>query len=333
MRSAEPSQVRACAAYAHAFAECRKPACGVQIGMIESAGPRPHPLLPIALLFLIGSFWGFFFVLIKTGVTGGVRPMAYVFWFTLGSGASLYVVGTALRRRPRFRRGHLGYLLRLALVRFTIANIILYSVQAKLPVGLMAVIMTFVPIFTYTISLIARIERQVWTRSVGVALGFAGVLLILVPRSSLPDRSLIPWVALGFLAPLLHGFSYAYLSERTRPRDIDTLALSSGTLLAGAFLTLPVALIFGQFQWILPPFDIGEQALLLHIAMASVNIYAIFELIRIAGPTYMSQSNFMSVGFGVVFGLVLFDEQHSLYVWAAIALVLSGVALINLRRS
>jgi drug/metabolite transporter (DMT)-like permease len=83
----------------------------------------------------------------------------------------------------------------------------------------------------------------------------------------------------------------------------------------------------------LPPFDIGEQALLLHIAMASVNIYAIFELIRIAGPTYMSQSNFMSVGFGVVFGLVLFDEQHSLYVWAAIALVLSGVALINLRRS
>ena len=293
---------------------------------------RHHSLTPLALLFLIGALWGSFFVLIKTGVTAGVSPMGYLFWFTLGTGSCLYVVGTFVGRRPRFRRAHLGYIVRLALIRFTVANIIFYTVQAKLPVGLMAVIMTFVPIMTYAVSLIARVERASWTRTAGMALGFAGVLLIVVPRSSLADPSLIPWVALGFATPLLHGIAYAYLSERTRPRDIDTLALSSGTLITAAVLTLPIALAFGQFQWVVPPFGVGERALLLHIALASVNFYAIFELIRIAGPTYMSQSNFLSVGFGVVFGMVLFDERHSLYVWAAIALVLAGVALVNLRR-
>jgi drug/metabolite transporter (DMT)-like permease len=289
--------------------------------------------VPIALLFMIGGFWGFFFVLLKTALNAGVTPMGYLFWFTLGTGVCLYALGALMGRRPHFRRGHLGYLLRLALIRFTLANIIFYSVQAKLPIGLMAVIMTFAPIFTYVISLIARIERMVWTRAAGIALGFAGVLVIVVPKSSLPDRSLIPWIALGFVTPLLHGLAYVYLSERTRPRDIDSLALSSGTLITAGALTLPIALAFDQFQWIAPPFSLGEQALLLHILLATANFYAIFELIRISGPTYMSQSNFLSVGFGVVFGLVLFDERHSLYVWAAIVMVLAGVALVNLRRA
>ncbi len=290
-------------------------------------------LVPIALLFMIGGFWGFFYVLLKTALTGGVSPIGYLFWFTLGTGVCLYAVGALVGRRPIFRRDHLGYVLKLALVRFTLANIIFYSVQAKLSVGLMAVIMTFVPIFTYIISLLARIERMIGTRVAGIALGFAGVLMIVVPKSSLPDRSLVPWIALGLVTPLLHGLSYVYMSERTRPRDIDSLTLSSGTLITAAALTLPIALASDQFQWIVPPFSLGEQALLLHILMATANFYAIFELIRISGPTYMSQSNFIAVGFGVVFGLVLLGERHSLYVWAAIAMVLAGVALVNLRRA
>ena len=55
----------------------------------------------------------------------------------------------------------------------------------------------------------------------------------------------------------------------------------------------------------------------------------LFELIRIAGPTYMSQANFLSVGFGVLFGIVLFGERHSGFVWAAMGLMLAGVALVN----
>ena len=47
----------------------------------------------------------------------------------------------------------------------------------------------------------------------------------------------------------------------------------------------------------------------------------------------MSQSSFLSVIFGVFFGIVLLGEQHSLYIWVAIALILGGVALVNARRA
>ena len=136
--------------------------------------PAPFALLPILLLFMIGALWGGFFALIKFAVTGGVEPVSYLFWFTLLSGSFLFAAATLRGRRPAYQRAHLPYYMKLGLVRFTLANMILYTVQGKLPVGIMAVIMTFVPIFTYLISLIVRIEKFFWLRSLGIVLGFAG---------------------------------------------------------------------------------------------------------------------------------------------------------------
>jgi drug/metabolite transporter (DMT)-like permease len=299
----------------------------------DPAAPKPQPLLPIALLFLIGLLWGGFFVLIKIGVTGGVRPVSYLFWFTLLSGSLLYLAGIIRRQRPRFARADWPYYMRLGLVRFTLGNMVFYTVQGKLPVGLMAVIMTFVPIFTYSISVIVRIEKFLWLRATGILLGFSGVVLIVLPKSSLPDPSLSLWVLIGFGAPLAHAIAYVALSAKSRPKGVDSLTLSSGTLFAAAMFALPLALALGEFQTPRWPPSKGEQALLAHAVLAAVNFYAIFELIRIAGPTYMSQANFLSVGFGVTFGMLLFDETHSLFVWAAIGLMLAGVALVNLRQS
>jgi len=294
--------------------------------------PQNSPLLPISLLFLIGALWGGFFVLIKIAVTDGVRPVSYLFWFTFLSGLWLFAAATLRGLRPRYARDHWPYYLRLGLVRFTLANMILYTVQGKLPVGLMAVIMSFVPIFTYSISLVIRIEKFFWIRTAGIVLGFAGALLIVVPKSSLPHPTLAVWVLIGFGAPLLHAIAYVTLSEKSRPANVDSLTLSSGTLLAAALFALPLALALGEFQvpgW--PPTR-GETALLAHSVLAAINFYAIFELIRIAGPTYMTQANFLSVGFGVVFGLVLFGESHTPLVWTAIGLMLLGVALVNWKR-
>ncbi|MFT5488180.1 MAG: drug/metabolite transporter (DMT)-like permease [Paracoccaceae bacterium] len=298
----------------------------------KAVSSKTPGLVPVALLFLIGALWGSFFVLIKIAVSDGVRPVSYLFWFTLLAGSWLFLAGILRGKRPRFARADLPYYLKLGLVRFTLANMILYTVQGKLAVGLMAVIMAFVPIFTYLISLVIRIEKFLWLRAVGILMGFGGVLLIVLPKSSLPDRSLAVWVLIGFGAPLFHAIAYVALSEKSRPKDVDSITLSSGTLFAAAFFALPLALVLGEFQTPGWPLATGELALLAHSLVAAVNFYAIFELIRIAGPTYMSQANFLSVGFGVAFGVILLGETHSLFVWAAIALMLAGVGLVNLRR-
>jgi len=292
-----------------------------------------NKFLPIALLLMIGGLWGFFFILIKNTVTSGIHPTAYVFWFCLGSGLVVLIIGLLRGRRPPMSKCHLIYYFRAAALRFTIANAILYAAQGKLPVGVMAVIMAFTPIFTHLVSLIAGVEKLAWLRLWGILFGFVGVLIIVVPKASLPDPSLTIWVLIGFGTPLLHGLAYVFLSDSNRPPDIDSLQLATGTLLAAAAMALPISLAIGEFYILAPPFTNGELTMILHFVLAGFNFYGVFELLRIAGPTYMSQSSFLSVIFGVFFGIVLLGEQHSLYIWVAIALILGGVALVNARRA
>ena len=96
-------------------------------------------------------------------------------------------------------------------------------------------------------------------------------------------------------------------------------------------MSLPITIAVGAFDWILPPFSRGELALITHFVLAAVNFYAILELIRIAGPVFMSQSNFLSVAFAVALGMALFGERHSMLVWSAMGLILVGVFLVNRR--
>lgn len=297
------------------------------------AQPVPrNPLLPLALLFNIGALWGFFFVLIKTTVTSGVPPMAYVFWFSLGAGLIVLCIGFIRRELPRLSRAHISYYFKAALPRFTIANIILYTAQGKLPVGITAVVMAFMPIFTYTLSLLFRVEKLEALRVAGVLLGVGGALMIVLPKASLPDPELAIWVLFCFCVPFLHGAAYVILSEKHRPEGSTSLGLAAGTLLSSAVMALAISLAFDQFHIPLPPFSTGELAMILHITLAGLNFYAVFELVRISGPTYMSQSSSMAVGFGVLFGYFLLDERLSWWVWGAIALILTGVALVNIRR-
>ena len=281
---------------------------------------------------MIGSLWGFFFVLIKNTVTDGIHPTAYVFWFCLGSGTVVFLIGLSRGSRPPMTKRHLAYYFLAAALRFTFANMILYAAQGKLPVGIMAVIMAFTPIFTHLVSLIARIEELAWIRLLGIFLGFVGVLIIVIPKASLPDPLLAGWVLIGFCTPLMHGLAYVFLSDSNRPPNIDSLQLAGGTLLAAALMALPISLALGEFHMLAPPFTSGELSMMLHFVLAGFNFYGIFELIRIAGPTYMSQSSFLSVVFGVFFGVVLLGEQHSLFVWVAIALILGGITLVNYRQ-
>ncbi|MBT5037892.1 MAG: EamA/RhaT family transporter, partial [Rhodospirillaceae bacterium] len=44
-----------------------------------------------------------------------------------------------------------------------------------------------------------------------------------------------------------------------------------------------------------------------------------------------SQVAFIVTINAVMWGVILFDEQHSLWIWLALALVFGGVALVNWR--
>ena len=55
-----------------------------------------------------------------------------------------------------------------------------------------------------------------------------------------------------------------------------------------------------------------------------------FQIIRLAGPVDLSQVGYLVVVIGVVTGMLVFGERHSLWVWIGIGLMVAGLTFVNL---
>jgi drug/metabolite transporter (DMT)-like permease len=171
-------------------------------------------------------------------------------------------------------------------------------------------------------------DRFHWVRLTGILLGFGGVLLVLLPKASLPSRDLTGWVLLGLLAPLCYALG-AVLMARLDPPESKSLPLACGLLSASAVTMFLVMLSSGTWWFFNGQLDKGGLA----VIGAGINQAAIFvlmfEIIKRAGPVFFSTSNYIATLLGVAFGMLFFGDSHSWWIWAAMILMFIGLFFVN----
>ena len=202
-------------------------------------------------------------------------------------------------------------------------------VVQQVPAGILSTMIATAPVFTYAIALVAGQERFQVMRASGIGLGLVGALVILLPANSLPDAGMAPSVALGLLTPFLYGISAVVIS-RYMPRETDSITLATGFLGVAVVFFLATMLASGEtaLPW---PVQWPGSHMILWLGITSSAAYVLyFQIIRIAGPVYLSQVGYLVVTIGVVAGILIFDEQHSLWAWIGIGLMVSGLVLVNL---
>jgi len=299
----------------------------------NSATPPLRPglvriLLQGCVVVLAGAAWGLFYAFAKIATTAGVDPMGLALWEGLAAGLLLYGVCRIGRRRFPLDGRHLRFYAISGLLGLTIPAVAFFAVAHHLPVGLTTLLFALVPIMTYGMALACGGERLAWSRVAGILAGLAGVLLILLPETSLPDPAMAPWVLLGFAATSLYSAQIVYLARRT-PAGTDSLATACGTLLVGGVLLVPaIAVSGGLFLPSWPP-DAATWCALGIAGLSALATLMMFWLIEHAGSVYASQVAYSTMFGGVLWGLVLFDERLSLWVWAAVVLMCAGVALVG----
>ena len=296
-----------------------------------AAGQVPL-VLPLGLVRLLGSLWGLAFSFTKMATNGGVHPVAYTFWQGLVAG--LIVLAMCRVRGQRFPLGRawLRYYFTIGLIGIALPNVNLVAAIAHLPAGVMVLTIPFVPLMTYGIAVALAMERFSLPRFAGVMCGLAGVALIVMPRASLPDSSAASWFLMALATPALYAATNI-LAARLRPPDAKSLPLAGGMLLASALMLTPV--VFAMDVLYLPVLPIGEAEIGIagQIVISSVAYLIFFEVLRLAGPVFMSFTGYIVTLTGIGWGVVLFGERHSPWVWGAAALIFTGLALVNLRRS
>ncbi|MFO0294863.1 MAG: DMT family transporter [Rhodospirillales bacterium] len=293
------------------------------------AFPSPMPRAGlVGLLLVLGAIWGGTFSLARTGGQAGIGPFGYGFWFLFGVGSGCLAMALVQGVRVTLSRDVVRFAVIGGLFSGALPSMIMFTAVRHIPTGVMAVIITLAPVVTYATALAVRHERFVALRAVGMMAGLAGAALIVVPRSSLPDPAMIWWVLFAFITPFSHGTSNVY-AARARPQGLDSWMNGALFQLVAAAVVLPFALATGQFHipFTAPP--AGEMALWAHVFGGVVSQFLMFELLRLAGPVFLSQVAYLVTLAGIFWGWLLFAERLSPWVWLAAAVIAGGVLLVT----
>lgn len=303
------------------------PLAGASLDDRSTLGAR---LWPYLVVLLIGVVWGATFSLAKIATEGGAHPLGLSLWQGLLGGALLTALAFLRRRPPVLGRRHLGFYLICALLGTVVPGTLLFYAAPHLPAGVLSITVATVPMLTYAIIAVLKIEHLSGRRLIGLVLGLAAILLVVGPESSLPSRAMVPWVLIAVLSAASYAAEGVFIAER-RPPGSDALAIVAAMLVTASIILLPLVLVTGTFVPLALPWGLVEWSILAMVVANAFSYALFFYLVGISGAVFASQSAYTVTIAGVLWGMAIFGELHSAWIWAALLVMMAGLALVNPR--
>ncbi|MEO0680902.1 MAG: DMT family transporter [Pseudomonadota bacterium] len=298
----------------------------------EGAAAAEGRAAATALLLASGLAWGGTVVAGKISVSTGHSPLGLVFWQLAISVAALGGIMLLRRRRLPMTREALKFYAVIAAIGTLAPNSASLAASAHLPAGVLAILLATVPMFAIAVAAPLGADRAAPRRIAGVGLGAAAVALILGPEASLPSPEAWPWVLIALFAPLCYGAEGTFVKLRMPP-GLDPFAALAGASLMGMLILAPVvAAAPGVWVPFPGPFGAAEQAMLVSGLLHAGAYTGYVAMVGMGGPIFASMVSYVVTGSGVLWGMLVLGERHSLWIWAALAAMVAGMALVQPRR-
>ena len=286
-----------------------------------------HRLLPYLLILTSGVVWGGTFSLTLVATAEGAHPLGISAWQATIT-AGLFAGYCLLRRIPFFQLKHIYNYVVIALVGVTLPNLAYYYAAPHLSAGILSITVASVPLLTYALMLGLRYETAVTKRVLGIVLGMAAILLLVLPDQGLSSADANFWIILVVLGSGLYAVENVYV-EKGVAETISVYELLCGANLLGMCLQFPLVMVLGIAEppsWLLTKAGLALGG----IALSSALACSLFMItIRMAGSVFASQCAYIVTISGVLWGIVLFAEQHSIWVWSSVVVMLIGLVLVT----
>jgi len=114
-----------------------------------------------------------------------------------------------------------------------------------------------------------------------------------------------------------------------RPAHVDTFAAVGLMMGLSAAMLLPAAYFTGDLMALQPTLGRLELMVLLLGVIGAGSLLLAFHLITTAGAVFYSQSAYTMTLAGIVWGMLLLNEELSPVAWAAFAVILVGMYLVE----
>lgn len=278
----------------------------------------------------MGVAWGASQSLGKMAVSTGYGFLGLIFW-QLVVGAIVLGPICLLTGRFRVGRGAMVFAVVIALIGTIIPNTAFYISVARLPAGIMSILIATVPLIAFPIALAMGMDRISGLRLAGLGCGIAGVALIALPAASLPSPAMVAYLPLAMVGPLFYAIE-SNVVARYGTAGMNAVQAMFLVSVTGAVMILPLVLATGQWIDPMQPWGRAEWALIAGSVAHAVAYASYIWLASQAGAVFASQTSYIVTGTGVIWAMVLLGERFSPWVWAALAVMLAGLALVQPRQ-
>ncbi len=286
----------------------------------------------IGVLLILGVGWGSTQSLGKMATATGHQPFGLIFWQLVICSVVLGILSAVRRKGLVFTRDAFKFYVVVAIIGTIIPNATFYAAVHHLPAGIMSILISTVPLLAFPMALALGIDRFTGTRMLGLLLGLSGVALIAAQGSGtgLSHGLLLIWLLVGMVGPLFYAIEANYVA-RNGTAGMDAVQAMFGASVVGVVLALPIALVSGH--WFIPdlPFQRPEWALLIASSVHALVYASYVWLASRAGSVFASQCSYLVTASGVFWAMALLGERFSPVVWAALVVMLAGVALVQPR--
>ena len=269
----------------------------------------------------------------KLVTLGNIDPVIYAGSITLGGGVLLFCINTAMGRTSALTSNMIKFSIIGGLIGIAFPHIIFFIGIKSVDVGIASAMISGIPILIYLLSIICRQEKFSLRRLIGVAFGFGGVTLIAI--GALTDGMLLSAPFLGLALILLSTFFYAtnviYISVFLPP-NIPKMQAAAWMMIFGS-VPIWVYIVLGYDTAIIVE-NVTNNAfryVLVHCVISGVAYWLSFQIIATHGPVIYSVAAYLMVVFGIIIGVLGFQESYTNADLSGIALILIGVLTVTLK--
>jgi drug/metabolite transporter (DMT)-like permease len=279
-----------------------------------------------ALMLLLSAVWGSSFFFYKVLVQE-LPPLTVVMGRVTLAALALNLILASRRSSLRPLLPMAPQFFVLGILNNVVPFILICWGETRVSSGLASILNATTPVFgVLTTHFLTGDERLNWGKAAGVALGFAGVAVLVGP-AALHGSSDV----LGEIACLLGAFVYSLGGIYGRRfRDIPALTVATGQITAAAIIMLPLAMLVDR-PWTLAPPSIGAWEALLAISLlcTAFAYLLFFRILAVAGATNIFLVTFLLPISALALGYFALGETIQPPAYAGVVLIGLGLAAID----
>lgn len=283
------------------------------------------------LLIACGALWGLIVPLAKMASEVEAHPVGLA--ILIDSVGAALCIGISLKRgtMPRLSslgRGDIRFIVLFALVSAVLNQLLVYWMASQLPAFIVSIVIVLEGFIVFLFAALMRTEVPSAKRFIGLGLGLAGIVVILLFGMPVNIVAHWIWVGLALLIPVTYAVEDIFLAER-RPARIDAIALFGLVQVVSVIMLVPIGAASNDFV----PLELlaGQTGIIVLLMAAASNLAMLLFmlLIKTTGAVFGSQTAYAGTAAGIAWSMLLLGEAVPMLTWGALALVFVGLLMVE----